>query len=205
MLKYLFFPQLTGQWVNVNLNDYSLYLDIEPNPLLDPGVCWGWVLGITALNNANYSYGGYLEDRAHLWRGHYHKPGHTIHLGVDYNVPSHTEVHLPNDALLFSASYDKDQNGGWGGKLVFMSKDKFLLLGHMDEIVCDVGNVYKKGDVVGRVAHYPANGNWYPHLHAQCMRVFDPNVDGYAAWSESLDLDRNDENEPAHAREKELR
>ena len=74
-----FFRTFRTQWIHVNLNDLAKILapmDVVENPFLDAQ----WVdnlLGAMQLPNNVHTctYGGFLEDRSHLWRGHYFKKG----------------------------------------------------------------------------------------------------------------------------------
>lgn len=193
----LLFPELEDSWKYLNLGELAKEVVSDNNPLLNPENCAIWVEEVHVKNNTKYSYGGYLEDRSILWKGHYHKPGHAIHLGIDYNVPAGTLVHMPCDGLLIYSNLDEDQNGGWGGKLIFDTEDKncpFLILGHLSDIPT-IGKIFKKGDVVGKIANYPYNGNWFPHLHVQTASCFKINgvdvtsVDGYSNLYEGIEKD----------------
>jgi hypothetical protein len=183
------FPTSVGaypsDWGEVNLDQIAKNLgyvmpDIEKatNPFLDPETCGRWLWFVHKVMNVKYSFGGYLEDRATLWRGCYMQPGHTVHLGVDFNVPEGTTVHLPNDAELVYVNHSNDQNGGWGGQLIFKCRSGYAVFGHMTNILSNLQR-YVAGTQIGIVAGTDRNGGWYPHLHVQCMRNFNPDVDGY--------------------------
>ena len=69
------FPALAGRrWVGANL-DAIARIDFPAtdhgNPLNDPWFCDHWVGEVATRLGADHSWGGWLEDRAHLWRGHY--------------------------------------------------------------------------------------------------------------------------------------
>jgi glycosyltransferase involved in cell wall biosynthesis len=179
------FPHLqrhSWEWVNLNSRLKIYVRDGLPNPLLNPKFC---DKRVQAVANADFTWGGYMEDRRDIWRGHYHEPGHTIHLGIDFNVPAGTPAFLPIGASLIEATYDKDQNGGWGGKLVFRNATDMFLMGHLEDIVTRV-TIYRPGSVVGWVAPSSRNGGWYPHLHLQCLTKYEKNVDGYAKAAADL-------------------
>jgi hypothetical protein len=75
-------------------------LTVEPNPLNDPAFYDNWVDQVATRLDADHCWGGWLEDRAHLWRGHYLPDGCTIHPGIDLNVPTATAV-LASPSRLF--------------------------------------------------------------------------------------------------------
>jgi hypothetical protein len=112
-------------------------------------------------------------------------PHAATHLGIDFNVPAESEVFLPVNAKLVESWEDPDHDGGWGGRLVFKCSGYYLILAHLKDMVRDPG-FYKMGDKIAKVAPAPQNGNWFPHLHVQCCKDFNRNVDGYAPWKESL-------------------
>ena len=180
-LAHLLFPHLKGRWGAVDLNKEAAKLNtFGPNPLLDAKVCEQWVSKLHSDRRLDFSYGGFLEDRSVLWRDHYMTKGHTIHLGIDYNVPVNTFVALPCAAELLYAREDKDQGGGWGGQLFFGVKHgPRFILGHLHQLVSGIGKVYEKGAIVGAIAPSSINGGWYPHLHLQCTKIFMPGIDGY--------------------------
>jgi hypothetical protein len=194
------FPSLShARWAEVNQNEIAEYaLELmgvqpdHPNPFLDPEVVDKWMYFVHKLLKCDYSYGGFLEDRSTLWRGHYHKPGHLIHLGNDINVPEGTIVHMPTFGKLVHSFIDPDQEGGWGGKLIFETVNEcpaYLLFGHLRGIPSDIGAMYEPGQPIGMIAGKELSGGWSPHLHLQQMREFIPDVDGYGAMYEGIEKD----------------
>lgn len=176
------FPKLEGRWRKLNLNKYAKVLREDTdgtNPLLDPKLFGEWVNLLHKTLGTDYSWGGYMEDREELLDGTYLQTRQRIHLGIDYWVPEGTHVVLPKDGKLVQSRYDPDQNGGWGGQLIFNIDEVYVIFGHLAKITEQYGKLYKKGDYIGEVAPIWGNGGWYPHLHLQCMMKFDANVDGY--------------------------
>jgi hypothetical protein len=187
------FPKLHGVWGHLNLNELSRDVKGEPNPLLLPAYCEKWVDNQHKIHGLDFSYGGYMELRDHLWRGSYLPPA-PFHLGVDYNVPALTAVAVPADAELVWAETSPDQNGGWGGRVVFRVDFYIGIMGHLS-ILPEIkrlpkGSMLKRGHVIGHVAHADENGGWFPHLHVQLttQTVFDgimrkgTDFDGYEEW-----------------------
>ena len=190
------FPGLEGDWSKLNVDDIAVdackLLNIgpnDPNPFLDPETVDNWMGFVHKLLRCDYSYGGYLEDRSTLWRGDYQKPGELIHLGVDFNVSEGVVVTMPTWGKLVHSFNDPDQNGGWGGKLIFECKQGYLLFGHLKDIPNDIGTKYSPGHKIGVVAEAECNGGWGPHLHLQLMREFNPDVDGYGPYYEGIQKD----------------
>lgn len=190
VLIFRLFPELiNARWGYLHANnvakDLCTALDIDPtnfNPFLDPSFFKRWITFVHKIREIEYSWGGWLEDRSTIWSGHYQKPGECVHLGIDVNVPAGTPVYMPTKGRLVYSFKDPDQNGGWGGKLIFKCKGGFLILGHLDDIPSDLDIMYDEGKRVGVIAEQDCNGGWFPHLHVQTMRKFDPDVDGYSAY-----------------------
>jgi hypothetical protein len=192
------FPSLAGKWGLVDLNECVKSLrGAEPtgeNPLLDPANQAAFLRQLHTANNWDYSYGGYLEDRSILWRGHYHDPSKMIHLGIDFNVPECTEVCLPYLGKPVLRTFDRDQNGGWGGRMDFYSEKFFtpnigfyFILGHLDpESMIDLTDSYLgKGVVtIGKVGTSNVNGGWAPHLHLQIVSKAE-----YESYADPMQID----------------
>lgn len=192
-MRNLLFPSLKdGRWGYLNLGEESRALPSDDNHLLDPSKCAEWVESLHHRNGIDFSYGGYMEDRSHLWRGHYMKPGYTWHLGIDFNIPAGTVVCLPERCVLERSVMDADRNGGWGGQLVFRIfgvDNYFLVLGHLADIVSEE-KIYEAGAPVGQIAAAPFNGNWHPHLHVQaCRNRPDAQLDGYSKLYDGVEND----------------
>lgn len=195
-LEERLFRTLRGKWGYINLNeiatDLSVLLGLQlehENPFLDPGTCEDWKNFIHKVKGIQYSYGGWMEDRSVVWTGHYHEKDHVLHLGTDFYVPEGTPVYLPSQGTLVHSFVDTDQNGGWGGKLIFRIGDRYAVFGHLTDIVSEIGLTYGAGMMVGKIAGADKNGGWNPHLHLQVMTKFDPNVDGYAKKYDGIELD----------------
>jgi hypothetical protein len=161
------------------------------NPFLDPNLCERFKNIVHKIMGVEYSWGGYMEDRSKLWADSYLKPGEATHLGIDYYVPAGTFVHLPCSGTLLYSHDDKDQNGGWGGKLIFCTKNGYLILGHLDgqHMANEIDKIHQFGDIVGVVADADKNGGWNPHLHLQVALIYNPEVDGYAKPYDGIERD----------------
>jgi hypothetical protein len=108
------------------------------------------------------------------------------------------------DGTLKYSFQDPDTDGGWGGKLIFeyqvpywhstntgatelKTKPRYLILGHLKNIVTEIDRPYKRGDIVGVIAEPALSGGWAPHLHVRCCAEFNPDVDGYSPKKEGLE------------------
>jgi len=192
------FPELVGKrWARAELDALARaqFPDTRrANPLNDPWVCDGWVKSVADRLGADHTWGGWLEDRAHLWRGHYLPPGGSIHLGIDLNVPAGTAVLSPLAGEVLHAVPCRALGGGWGGWFVLRADAPrcgadYLLFGHLAHAGLPVqGTRLAAGAPVGRVGMPDENGGWYPHLHLQAMSAeawnlvrhdLDTLLDGY--------------------------
>jgi murein DD-endopeptidase MepM/ murein hydrolase activator NlpD len=157
-------------------------LHLQQNPRLDTSTIEGQRQLLALANQGDDSvctYGGYLEDRTELWKSYYPpivgKP--TWHLGLDVNnlTPGETVCSI-TDGVVVHVHRDVDDTklNGWGGQLIIQTGKTFVLYGHLCYDAfrsCDikVGSVVKRGQAIGAVGDSKDNGQWFPHLHLQCM------------------------------------
>lgn len=193
MLHVRLFPDLASdRWGKIDLNEEIKKLNLPPgnNPALDPAWCAEQMTLLHQMLDIDYSYGGFLEDRSVLWRGHYHEAdGAFCHLGTDYNVPTRSLVHLPEKGKLVLAEQDPDQNGGWGGRSIWEIRGHYVIFAHMYRLHGLIGQEFDADEPIGEVAPPPFNGHWFPHLHVQVMTKYDRNVDGYSAPYPGMEMD----------------
>ena len=180
------FPELNpGIWAKLNFNEESKSTEQD---LTNPKICAEFVDSLHKARGINYSYGGFLEDRSHIWRNHYNKINSAfVHLGIDYNVPEGTKIAIPIEGKVVHIMKDNDQNGGWGGRILFeLPSQIYLIYGHLKkDIKLEVGRVCKAGDIAGIIGSSNENGGWYPHLHVQLTdKLF---IETYSQDLESID------------------
>ncbi len=207
-LHEIMFPSLKGKWGGIDLNECvkSFGVDAsEPNPLLDPVVQGEYLSQMHQKMRVDYSYGGYLEDRSTLWRGHYMSPDTMVHLGIDYNVPVGTEVCLPHGGDIVYIGMEDIDNGGWGGRMDFKSRTLpvYFIIGHLDpDSILQFHpskkqrrwfGGYPQHHVLALVGDSGFNGGWFPHIHLQCVAKeeyeshIDPmEIDGYGKMTDTL-------------------
>ena len=125
--------------------------------------------------------GGYLEPRALYTSEAYDRMGNsgkesrTVHLGIDFWVPVGTPVHSLFDSEVVTAVNDEGDKE-YGGLIILKHQVEdlvfYTLYGHQTiESVTrwKPGDQIMKGEEISRIADYPENGNWAPHLHFQIM------------------------------------
>ncbi|NLF25115.1 MAG: peptidoglycan DD-metalloendopeptidase family protein [Deltaproteobacteria bacterium] len=179
------FPSLTGKAAcRVNL-DQEAQKHFTGNlgksgPMLDAVQAEAFITGLQQSRGCAWSYGGYLENRAFMFRGSYlDHTGTYLHLGTDFNVPAETPVVLPWHAEILVVDDDEDQNGGWGPRVIARpdtsERDLVVIFAHLAEVQVAPGRHYRSGTVLAQVGSPPFNGNWWPHLHVQLVlkNVFD--------------------------------
>lgn len=193
MLYERLFPALKDdRWAEININEIAKQLmegKVEgDNPALDPYWCMAQQEQLFELLQCDYAWGGYLEDRSFIWRGHYHQNGF-IHYGVDYYVPAGTPVFLPHGGKLLCLEENPDNDGGWGGRAVYQIGGHYVIFAHLYNMMGQVGHEYKAGSLVGLVALPDRNGGWAPHLHVQCMKDYNLSTDGYGPMLDTLNED----------------
>jgi 4-aminobutyrate aminotransferase-like enzyme len=106
----------------------------------------------------------------------------TIHLGIDIFLKPGIPVYAPIDGRIHSF---KNNNPPYAnGPTIVLEHDAgetghkfYTLFSHLSEpslVGLTKDKAIKKGDFIGKVGSYPANGGWPPHLHFQLiMDMFD--------------------------------
>ena len=168
--------------------------DIE---LLDLSVSSTWIGHQTDFNNIDFFQfkidqlqqehptkiisGGYLEPRplytatAYDKIGNYGPESRTIHLGIDFWLPTNTPVHALFDGEIAIAVNDHGDKE-YGGLVVLKHKEEdlefYTLYGHLNPasvLHYQKGDAILKGQKIGVLGDQTVNGNWAPHLHFQVM------------------------------------
>ena len=125
--------------------------------------------------------GGYLEARSlytsneYETYGNYGRESRTIHLGIDFWVPSETAVHVPFNGVVTTVA-NNNKYKEYGGLIIVRHDVQhfsfYTLYGHLSMASLQqikVGDVVSKGDCIGYIGNTEENGNWVPHLHFQIM------------------------------------
>ena len=125
--------------------------------------------------------GGYLEPRlvyntaAYQKNGNERKESRTIHLGIDFWLPSDTPVHAPLRGEIVIAENDAGDKE-YGGLIILKHEVQeltfFSLYGHLSVQSATsrvVGEIIEAGEFIAHLGNYPENGNWPPHLHFEYM------------------------------------
>jgi hypothetical protein len=120
------------------------------------------------------TFGGYGEERVNLWKG-FEQSKKMIHLGIDINnLRVGTPVTVPCDCTVYHTFRDRSESNGWGGRIIFRMREEYkgaayLLYGHLDHNLPEIGREFRKGEVVGRIGSSEENGNWFIHIHVQLL------------------------------------
>lgn len=188
------FKGVNLSWTSVRLNLLATtqFPQMEgENPLLDPKNCEKWIEKLTKVYRVGALYGGYMENRSHLWRGSYlTNPEKSFHLGVDVNymVPM-TPVVCPVDFKIEEIYNDADQQGGWGDRITVKVAEGYLVFAHLlAKHSLQQGATYPAGTELGFLAPPEQNGGWFTHLHIQGLQNLGllKNLDGYGERNEYL-------------------
>jgi murein DD-endopeptidase MepM/ murein hydrolase activator NlpD len=168
----------------------------DPSRLAEAKDCDSFVQEVHAKHGVSASFGGYLEDRAFLWQGTYLGGSEkTLHLGIDFNVPSGSLVITPLAGRAIRIDNDHPERWGWGPRVFLEIETQevqrpVLIFAHLAEVSVQVGDNLSIGTRIGAVGAPPDNGDWFAHLHVQQVRrdVYDTylqtdiwQLDGYGA------------------------
>jgi len=211
----MIFPNLKNKifgYVNLNIEsiawcDINKISNESKNILLDPTVCQKFIVDIHKKYSLDFSYGGWMEDRTNYLRQSYLEKGSKfIHLGIDINVPTGTEVANDFKAEVVKIGDDFEPNLGWGPHVILkhLSKPVYLIYGHLDKkILCSKGDILNENTIFATVGFPPDNGNWFPHVHVQVIseEYFSEikneinNLDGYG-YKNEIELNAKRHSDP---------
>ena len=189
-----------NSWVlNTTFNISDLFPSVNKNDiqLLDLSVSSPWIGHEEDFNDLEFFQfkldklqkqypnkiiaGGYLEPRPIYTSTEYDKIGNagresrSIHLGIDFWLPSLTPVYALFDGEVVIAVNDAGHKE-YGGLIVLKHRverfDFFTLYGHLtvaSAIQYNLGDTIKRGDKIAELGNNLENGHWAPHLHFQIM------------------------------------
>lgn len=200
----MIFPTYKGKqpgYANLNLlAEAHAALSFAGKPpkgaFLDPTLQERLLLEYEKAIGANYSYGGWLEDRSTVWNGTYLDEGQKyIHAGIDIHAPAGTPVTLDYPGVVVHKDDDFPEEGGWGPRVLIKLDDYpiTLIYAHLDpDINVSKGDHLSPNTVFARIGPFTHNGGWFPHVHVQALSqeaysIFLNNptdIDGYISRSE---------------------
>lgn len=148
----------------------------QSSRMLDPKFCAEFVDLVHSFYGLDASYGGWLERRDVIWADSYlEKDSKFLHLGVDLNVPSGTDVAVDCPGIVIKVDDDHPDPFGWGTRVFILlsGTNVCLVYAHLDpeSITVSMGTWLKPGVCFGCVGTSENNGGWYPHLHIQTMHL----------------------------------
>jgi murein DD-endopeptidase MepM/ murein hydrolase activator NlpD len=125
---------------------------------------------------ADYLYGGWMEDREPIWgiSTYLKAEKKFIHLGLDIWVPQRTEVAVDREGLVVEVNTDSNNflDGGWGTRVYVKLRYALIVLvyGHLaKDVQCEVGEPVFPEEALGYVGTATENGGWAPHIHVQAL------------------------------------
>jgi murein DD-endopeptidase MepM/ murein hydrolase activator NlpD len=159
-------------------------------------------------NRRGNSLGGYMEDRTNIWDGVVEDLDNKIHCGIDVTVKESTPIFAPCCCSVVYRYLDTSKTDGWGfymimkplrgGESVELSAHErtYILIGHLKNSSVELGQKFKKGEIIGYVGNCEENGGWFEHVHIQCITedyyMFCKNkgivseIDGYVETSNEV-------------------
>jgi len=144
----------------------------EPHPL-EPAQMQQVINAYTAQENGDYLYGGWMEDRTHIWKGTYMDAQKKyIHLGVDITAPKGTSVCVPADGTVIHVSAAEGKDVDWGTNVAIQIDEYVFVFAHLARNSFVVpGRTIKAGTVLGSIGTWKRyeNGNVFEHVHVQAL------------------------------------
>ena len=179
----LLFPSLpVTHWIQINLDDeFKKRQHLNMRSPDDQQT----LLNELSQNGTVKTYGGFRENRSSIWEGF--EPDHKtmIHLGIDFNnLNAGEKVASVSGGTVASIINDTTEFNGWGTKIIIKDNKYFYIYGHLMDPQIKLGDLVKKGQIIGYIASSEKNGGWFPHLHLQMAEINSLNVnienlDGY--------------------------
>lgn len=150
------------QWAEIEI---TKHLELIKSPQKDTH----W---LSILENQYQSkiYGGWMENRSPFFDQR-HVPKSTIHLGLDFWLPSQTPVFCPEEGKVLLSRPMNTTKGGWGARTDIQIGAHIWIFGHLKEPVLSTGDTIQKNQRIGTLGTREENGGWLPHLHLQIMQV----------------------------------
>ncbi|WP_378177052.1 peptidoglycan DD-metalloendopeptidase family protein [Aquimarina sp. SS2-1] len=150
-------------------------------------------------NNAKVAYGGYNEVRGIYSRSdHFNKKDpeteRNIHIGLDVWCDEGTDVLVPLRGTVHS--FKNNKNFGDYGPTIILEHNTdnvtfYTLYGHLSlksiENI-EVGQEFKKGDILATLGDASVNGDYAPHLHFQIIKDMQGNTGDYPGVSNKKEL-----------------
>jgi murein DD-endopeptidase MepM/ murein hydrolase activator NlpD len=127
---------------------------------------------------SGFGIGRYNEKRSHLYTNDLFKKTETgtsrdIHMGLDIGAPAGTPIYAFYEGQVFMKALHLAP-GDYGPTLLTVhqlgGQSLYALWGHLQTEFFDqieVGESFKKGEMLARVGSQSENGGWPPHLHFQ--------------------------------------
>lgn len=131
------------------------------------------------INNKEYGYGGYGENRTIYSRFSHFNDGSSAerhhHLGVDVWAPAHTWVYAPARARVHSLAFNASK-GDYGGTVILThslaGETFYTLYGHLSKSSVNLlreAQEIKAGEAFAELGEEHENVGWPPHLHFQII------------------------------------
>jgi hypothetical protein len=170
---YLIFPQARGKnFEEINLNELVKHASADGQNYKLPQVKQR-LIDRHHMTQGCVTYGGWLEDRAFMWKGTYmDNDQRYIHLGVDINLPLGTQVRSPADAEVHDVLCDDSAEVGWGTRIILKPEiaDIYLVFAHLSQDNnLRAGQHIDRGAIIGTIGTWPQNGNVFQHTHIQAV------------------------------------
>jgi murein DD-endopeptidase MepM/ murein hydrolase activator NlpD len=157
------------------------------------------------IQNYEFAYGGYLENRAIYKRSKLFKNAEkfrSIHLGVDIWKNAGTLVNAPLDSEIHSLKYNSNY-GDYGATIILKHNlegiEFHTLYGHLSIsslIGKSEGDFIAKSQVFADLGDRNENGNWPSHLHFQIIDDMRGNKGDYPGVCASDEVEYYSKNCP---------
>lgn len=162
------FPDVP-RFVEINLNDWlRTHCDTRP----EGAEAYQKAIDRLHAEVGAPTYGGWMEQREWMWSGSYMDADENYtHLGIDVYLHRNTTIQLPFATRVINSFYNEDDEVGWGGRITLQRNEESpaIILGHLEPELPAVGTHLAAGEVIGRLATWPRNGNVFEHLHIQLV------------------------------------
>ena len=162
---------------NIALNEFDI---------TDANAFENYINSVLKQSNGTIAYGGYNETRDIYSRSaHFYTENkldeRNIHLGLDLWCDVNTPVLAALDGTVHS--FKNNTNfGDYGPTIILEHQIKeitfYALYGHLSLVSLEdiaVGDILKKGEVVGYLGDASVNGDYAPHLHYQLIKDIEGN------------------------------
>lgn len=170
--------------------------DLFKIEIKNPKIFEAYIENYLQKNNAKVAFGGYKEKRnLYSQNTHFSDNERNIHIGMDLWIKAGTPILAALDGTVYGFNFNAG-HGNYGPTIILRHQIKnqifYTLYGHLSvESIenIEIGEVFKKGQILATLGDSTVNGGYSPHLHFQIIKNIEENFSDYPGVCNEITLD----------------